>query len=184
MPGYSGGPVVTMLVCPVFILHARLRVRRASGIPRALDLKRCARPLGRKVHAQLGRPAPRERGVVFGCLKTESQGPPRLVRNCARGPSQALAMAQSIKRRPPIRAARRMGPCVRRDDATHPCFWFHGSLRRGATFQSSSSAKADDPVIRGVDDGIERRRFTGYPACAGYDGASVSLQNVSRGCCD
>src|SRR5579863_5684900 len=36
MPGYSGGPVVTMLVCS-FILHARLRVQRAPGIPHALQ---------------------------------------------------------------------------------------------------------------------------------------------------
>src|SRR6266849_2749019 len=36
MPGESGGPVVTTLVCSLHILHARLRVRRASGIPHAL----------------------------------------------------------------------------------------------------------------------------------------------------
>jgi hypothetical protein len=35
MPDCSGEPVVTMLVC-FFILHARLRVRRAPGIPCAL----------------------------------------------------------------------------------------------------------------------------------------------------
>jgi hypothetical protein len=34
----------------------------------------------------------------------------------------------------------------------------------------SSSAKADDPVFRGVSDGIESSRRTGYPAFAGYDG--------------
>ena len=34
----------------------------------------------------------------------------------------------------------------------------------------SSPAKAGDPVFRGVSDGIERPRRTGYPACAGYDG--------------
>src|SRR4051812_7664656 len=36
MPGCSGGPVVTTLVC-FFILHARLRVHWASGIPHALS---------------------------------------------------------------------------------------------------------------------------------------------------
>jgi hypothetical protein len=35
MPGDAGEPVVTMLVC-FFILHARLRVHRAPGIPCAL----------------------------------------------------------------------------------------------------------------------------------------------------
>jgi hypothetical protein len=35
MPDESGLTVVTMLVC-FFILHARLRARRASGIPCAL----------------------------------------------------------------------------------------------------------------------------------------------------
>jgi hypothetical protein len=36
MPGESGGPVVTMLVWFLFLPHARLRVRRAPGIPCAL----------------------------------------------------------------------------------------------------------------------------------------------------
>ena len=35
---------------------------------------------------------------------------------------------------------------------------------------SSSSAKADDPVFRGVSDGIENSRPTGYSAFAEYDG--------------
>src|SRR5438067_11187980 len=37
MPGEPGVTVVTMLVCS-FILHARLRARRAPGIPCALSL--------------------------------------------------------------------------------------------------------------------------------------------------
>jgi hypothetical protein len=37
--------------------------------------------------------------------------------------------------------------------------------------QSSSPAKAGDPVFRGSSDGIERPQRTGYPACAGYDGS-------------
>jgi hypothetical protein len=36
--------------------------------------------------------------------------------------------------------------------------------------QTLSSAKAGDPVLRGVSDETERPRRTGYPACAGYDG--------------
>src|ERR1700681_4225498 len=36
MPGYSGGPVVTTLVCLLHISHARLRVHWAPGIPHAL----------------------------------------------------------------------------------------------------------------------------------------------------
>jgi hypothetical protein len=36
--------------------------------------------------------------------------------------------------------------------------------------QSSSPAKAGDPVFRGASDRAEKPRRTGYPACAGYDG--------------
>jgi hypothetical protein len=50
----SGVTVVTMLVCFVLFLHARLRVRRAPGIPCALCF---FEGIG---HAQLGRIAPRE----------------------------------------------------------------------------------------------------------------------------
>jgi hypothetical protein len=35
--------------------------------------------------------------------------------------------------------------------------------------QSSSPAKAGDPVLRDADDGIERPQRTGCPACAGHD---------------
>jgi hypothetical protein len=58
MPGESGctcGDYARVL----FISHTRLRVRRAPGIPHALCL------LGRKIHAQLGRIAPREGGSVW-----------------------------------------------------------------------------------------------------------------------
>jgi hypothetical protein len=48
--------VVTTLVCLLHHLHARLRVHWAPGIPHAL--------LGRKIHAPLGRIAPRECGGV------------------------------------------------------------------------------------------------------------------------
>jgi hypothetical protein len=59
MPGVSGVTVVIMLVC-FFILHARLRARRAPGIPCALlNLQ------GAKVHARLGLSAPRERNWLF-----------------------------------------------------------------------------------------------------------------------
>jgi hypothetical protein len=66
MPGCSGGPVVTNS-CAFYTSHTRLRVHRAPGIPRALIF-------GRRFHAQLGRIAPRDRGVVscLGCLKIES----------------------------------------------------------------------------------------------------------------
>src|SRR5713226_2336383 len=36
MPGESGGPVVTTLVCLTYHLHARLRVHWPPGIPHAL----------------------------------------------------------------------------------------------------------------------------------------------------
>jgi hypothetical protein len=39
MPGESGGPVVTTLVCLPYHLHARLRVHWAPGIPHALYSK-------------------------------------------------------------------------------------------------------------------------------------------------
>ena len=55
--GVSGGPVVTTLVCFLH-LHTRLRVQRASGFPCALCF------LGRMVHAQPGRIAPRDRGTA------------------------------------------------------------------------------------------------------------------------
>jgi hypothetical protein len=42
----------------------------------------------------------------------------------------------------------------------------------------SSPAKAGDPVLRGVNDGIEKLRRTGYPACAGYDGSWWSRRDV------
>src|ERR1700730_7622125 len=54
--GCSGGPVVATLVC-FLPLHTRLRVQRAPGIPHAL--------LGRRMPAQLGRIAPRDRGFAF-----------------------------------------------------------------------------------------------------------------------
>jgi hypothetical protein len=57
MPGDSGGPVVTTLVCFTSLSHARLWVHWAPGIPHAL--------FGRKINAQLGRIAPRDRKAVF-----------------------------------------------------------------------------------------------------------------------
>jgi hypothetical protein len=102
MPGESGcnrGDYARMLI---FILHARLRVRLAPGIPHALCL----------------------RGEGF----THSSGALR------RGNAEV---------------------CLMNANAPH--------------FQSSSPAKAGDPVFRDVGDGIERLRRTGYPACAGYD---------------
>jgi hypothetical protein len=57
MPGDSGVTVVTMLVC---FLHFAREAAGASGARHSL------RPLysGRMVHAQLGRIAPRDRGVT------------------------------------------------------------------------------------------------------------------------
>src|SRR5882724_5293709 len=49
--------------------------------------------------------------------------------------------------------------------------------------QSSSPAKAGDPVFRGVSDGIEKLRRTGYSAFAEYDGfcGAERRSNPSRG---
>src|SRR4030081_294902 len=69
MPGCPGGPVVTTLVC-FFILHARLRVHCAPGIPHALSWAeessktRTQRAAGLRMCVCL-------RG---GCLKSESVG--------------------------------------------------------------------------------------------------------------
>jgi hypothetical protein len=43
---------------------------------------------------------------------------------------------------------------------------------------SSSSAEADDPVFRGVSDGIVNSRRTGYSAFAEYDGGGRDDANV------
>src|SRR5216683_2715777 len=69
MPGESGGPVVTTLVCLLHILHARLRVHWAPGIPHALVF------LGRRIHAQLGRIAPRDRRFVSGLGRIYTSAP-------------------------------------------------------------------------------------------------------------
>ncbi len=57
MPGESGVPVVTTLVC-LFSPHTRLRVHWPPGIPHALNFS------GRTLHPQLGPPAPRECEVI------------------------------------------------------------------------------------------------------------------------
>jgi hypothetical protein len=61
MPGQSGEPVATMLVCSLTTSHTRLRVHWASGIPCALVFE------WRKIPAKPGRIAPRERGSVSHC---------------------------------------------------------------------------------------------------------------------
>jgi hypothetical protein len=59
MPGRSGVTVVTTLVC-FFHLHARLRAHQAPGIPCALCYQR-----REWILQNLGRLAPRDRGVLF-----------------------------------------------------------------------------------------------------------------------
>src|SRR5436190_10653874 len=59
----SGVTVVTTLVCSLHLSHARLRVHRAPGIPCAL----CYRG-PKKIHANLGRLAPWDRGVVLDVI--------------------------------------------------------------------------------------------------------------------
>src|SRR5213079_237940 len=63
MPGEAGGPVVTTLVCSFHLSHTRLRAHRAPGIPCAL----CYRG-PTKIHANLGRLAPWNRGVVLDVI--------------------------------------------------------------------------------------------------------------------
>ena len=58
MPGDLGEPRGDYARVLCFISHARLRVHWAPGIPHALCFS------GRRLHAQLGRSAPRERGGV------------------------------------------------------------------------------------------------------------------------
>src|ERR1700678_1155769 len=57
MPFVSGGPCEC--ACVFLLLHAWLRVHRASGIPCALTLLKA-----REILANLGRMAPRDRGGV------------------------------------------------------------------------------------------------------------------------
>jgi hypothetical protein len=61
MPGYSGEPRGDYLVC-FFILHMRLRVHRAPGIPHALTYS------GGKFIHHSGVEAPRDRGGVCASL--------------------------------------------------------------------------------------------------------------------
>jgi hypothetical protein len=65
-PGDSGVLVVTRVRFYQYKVHTRPRVQRASGVPHALCLWR------EKVHAQLGRIAPRDRAHVFRALEIES----------------------------------------------------------------------------------------------------------------
>ena len=67
MPGQSGEPVATMLVCSLATSHTRLRVHWASGIPCALVFE------WRKIPAKPGRIAPRERGSVSHCRHCEER---------------------------------------------------------------------------------------------------------------
>src|SRR5580693_9775425 len=67
MPGQSGEPVATMLVCSLTTSHTRLRVHWASGIPCALVFE------WRKIPAKPGRIAPRERGSVSHCRHCEER---------------------------------------------------------------------------------------------------------------
>jgi hypothetical protein len=56
--------------------------------------------------------------------------------------------------------------------------------RTGRRSPPSSSAKADDPVIRGTSDGTERPRRTGCPAFAGHDGCreEASFACAAKNC--
>src|SRR5260221_12130305 len=110
MPGETGVTVVTMLVC-FFILHARLRVHRAPGIPCALNWAKASRTT--RAHCAAG-----SRMLVCErrrcCLKIESatssprkRGPITTgIRGCTKVVGQRLSK----------QATRRMGPGVRRDD--------------------------------------------------------------------
>ncbi len=77
MPGDSGEPVVTMLVCLFYHLHTRLRVHWASGIPCALLLSE-----GRTALAQLGR----IRAAGMRSLATSLRGALATTRRRSRGP--------------------------------------------------------------------------------------------------
>src|SRR5258706_15162026 len=100
MPGESGGPVVTILVCLSHILHARLRVHRAPGIPCAL----CFRKGGTSI-AKLARIARRDREVASGTRGT-SLPPSALLRSAITGilppiPKLAQAAKNDQGRAPP-----------------------------------------------------------------------------------
>ena len=139
MPGESGGPVATTLVCYLHTLHARLRVQRASGISCALCFSRD------NILAQFGRigrpafPAPsefRERDVPG---KTRAQ---------ARRDREAVSVEDR---------------CLKIECAVIRC------ARTRQILRPSSPAKAGDPVFRSFSDRTGKPRRTGYPAFAGYD---------------
>src|SRR5258705_11551609 len=109
-------------------LHTRLRAHRAPGIPCALYF------IGRTFLQNLGRLAPRDRGVVFELGQRHCEE--RLVR---RGSTSEGGS----------------------DEAIHSSFvapWIASlalamTVSTRATTQPSSSAKADDPVFRSLSDG-------------------------------
>src|SRR6267143_6080622 len=97
------------------------------------------------------------------------------------------------RRRHCLRQTRSVCARERSDEAIHSFFARRDGLLRFARndgvrtnaphSQPSSSAKAGDPVFRGVSDGAERPRRTGYSAFAEYDEAvhsSLTLLKASN----
>src|ERR1700683_4777037 len=54
-----------------------------------------------------------------------------------------------------------------------------GRMARREGSRSSSPAKTGDPVFRGVIDGIEKLRLTGYSAFAEYDGICTAQRSAT-----
>jgi hypothetical protein len=111
MPGDPGATVVTNA-------RAFYTTRAAAGAP---GTRHSPRPhFFRAVcSAQPGRITPRECGCVFGCSPSSSlrtQGPQR-ERNCAHRHHRLVLLCESRPTSCPKLKLRRMGPCVRRDDA-------------------------------------------------------------------
>jgi hypothetical protein len=150
MPGDAGVLVVTRVRSTPIIAH---ETAGAAGI------RHSPRPsLGGRFLARLGCSAPRGREVIseIGSAVIASAAKQSIL-SCFLPTTRGIAsrsLSSGAHSRDPL--ARNDGSIVAYKCALHP--------------QPSSPAKAGDPVVRGVSDGIERPQRTGCPACAGHDG--------------
>jgi hypothetical protein len=155
MPGYSGGPVVTTLVC-LFISHARLRVHWAPGIPHALVFP------GRTFLQKLGRIAPRDRGGLstnFVVIPAKAGSSiPEAAENKSRG--------RGVLDRP-----------VRPDDDSSFCETTKQSIVTVVPTMNCFAEPVGDPLAR--KDRLRRERISALP---GRD--AVALYRSTKSCAD
>ena len=167
MPGTSGVTVVTNA-------RAFYTPRAAAG---ASGARHSLRPLIFRGPNDQGKPRAnmrRDREAVSAhcvtvCKLNLSHTPAVIVRHPVRPPAGRMTGSGGRSRYSEASAMESRGHGVL--DASHSRgMTSYCGARSVATPRLSSSAKADDPVSRGVSDGIERPRRTGCPAFAGHDG--------------